>query len=396
MIRKFRTGLALLAALCLLLAGIGAAEQPETSVAMLRNGGSFVLVVREDGTILGWGDNRKGQLGTKHSGILTAPETAATGLNGKDLADIQCGNENTLFLMKDGMVYTCGTNGRGCQGLGNLKTHVREPRRIPGLEHIVQIACGFGHNAALDADGHVWVWGRNDHGQLGIGSKGAKNTPVKLELEGIVRIACGGKFTLAQDRDGRLWGWGSNTHQVLQEGAKQACLRPVALAGFEGLNVVSFGGGSDVAFWLDDQGNLWGRGRNEFRQVGSRDAAWKISPKLTRVDIPEKVVSVCAYSAITSALTESGNMYIWGSGSSGALGDGTAPGSTYPMLAREGDAAEIAMGSLISSVRTKDGNIYVTGYNKYGQLGNGTTKTSRFWVNNGTNVYQTVIPGAAE
>ena len=396
MIRKFRTGLALLAALCLLLAGIGAAEQPETSVAMLRNGGSFVLVVREDGTILGWGDNRKGQLGTKHSGILTAPETAAAGLNGKDLADIQCGNENTLFLMKDGTVYTCGTNGRGCQGLGNLKTHVREPRRIPGLEHIVQIACGFGHNAALDADGHVWVWGRNDHGQLGIGSKGAKNTPVKLELEGIVRIACGGKFTLAQDRDGRLWGWGSNTHQVLQEGAKQACLRPVALAGFEGLNVVAFGGGSDVAFWLDDQGNLWGRGRNEFRQVGSRDAAWKISPKLTRVDIPEKVVSVCAYSAITSALTESGNMYIWGSGSSGALGDGTAPGSTYPMLAREGDAAEIAMGSLISSVRTKDGNIYVTGYNKYGQLGNGTTKTSRFWVNNGTNVYQTVIPGAAE
>ena len=395
--RMFRMLLALLAAACLPFCAAAAEEkEPESFIPMVRNGGSFVLVVREDGVIIGWGDNRKGQLGTTHSGILTAPETAAAGLNGNDLADIQCGNENTLFLMKDGTVFTCGTNGRGCQGLGALKTHVREPRQIPGLEHIVQIACGFGHNAALDADGHVWVWGRNDFGQLGIGSKGAKNTPVMLSLEGVVRIACGGKFTLAQDREGRLWGWGSNTYQVLAASKKQSYTSPIVLEGFEGLNIVEFGGGSDVAFWLDDQGTLWGRGRNEFRQVGSRDAGWKISPNLTRVDIPEKVKTVCAYSAITSALTENGSMYIWGSTSAGVLGDGTAPGSAYPTLAREGDAVEIAMGSLISTVRTADGNIYVTGYNHYGQLGNGTRKTSRYWVNNGTNVYQTVIPAAAK
>ena len=28
---------------------------------MLRNGGSFVFAVKEDGTILGWGDNRNGE-----------------------------------------------------------------------------------------------------------------------------------------------------------------------------------------------------------------------------------------------------------------------------------------------------------------------------------------------
>jgi len=65
--------------------------------ALLRNGGSFVLVVREDGKIVGWGDNRRGQLGTTPTKLLLSPQYAADGIDGNSLRDIQCGNENTLF-----------------------------------------------------------------------------------------------------------------------------------------------------------------------------------------------------------------------------------------------------------------------------------------------------------
>ena len=368
-------------------AGKTAGTERAEGCAMLRNGGSFVFVVRTDGSIVGWGDNRKGQLGAEKAKLLMTPQPVADGLNGLELADIQCGNENTLFLTKTGEVYTCGTYSRGAQGLGNVDRIVKKPTRIPGLEHIVQITCGFGHNAALDRDGHLWVWGRNDYGQLGLGDKSSRNQPVMLPMEGIVSVNCGGKFTLAQDRDGVLWGWGSNTHQVLAATRKEAYPEPLALEGFEGKKIVAFSGGSDCAFWLDDQGVIWTRGRNEYKQLGSSAAEWKISPELTTVDIPAKVRTVCAYSAATAALTEDGNVYIWGSVSAGQLGNGTAPNGVLPVLAWDGgDAVEIAMGSLISSVRTRDGRIHVSGYNAYAQLGDGTTRSSRNWTWNGTTV----------
>ena len=208
---------------------------------------------------------------------------------------------------------------------------------------------------------------------------------MKLPLEGITAVSCGGKFTLAQDRERTLWGWGSNTHQVLAAGMRQAYTEPMKLEGFEGKRITAFSGGSDCAFWLDDEGTLWTRGRNEYRQLGSSAAAWKMSPELTTVDIPEKVMEVCAYSAATAARTENGNVYIWGSVSAGQLGTGKAPNGILPVLAWDrGDAEEIAMGSLISSVLTREGRVYVSGYNAYGQLGDGTQRSSRSWVWNGT------------
>ena len=378
-----------LAVLLLMLTVAGPARTEETVRVMVRNGGSFVYVIRRDGSIVGWGDNRRGQLGTVPAKLFLEPVPVADGLDGKDILDIQCGNENTLFLMKDGTVYTCGTSSRGTQGLGKLDGNVKTPTRIPGLEHIVQISCGFGHNAALDRDGHIWIWGRNDHGQLGTGGKAGAGEPVMLQMTDITAVNCGGKFTLAQDAAGQLWGWGSNEYRVLEDSRRQDITSPLLLEGFDGLSIVSFSGGSDCAFWLDDQGNLWGRGRNEYKQVGSSEAAWKVSPGLTRVEIPEKVAVVCAYSAATAALTENGNVYIWGSTSAGQLGNGTAPNGALPVLAwGNGDAVEIAMGSLISSVRTAAGDIFVSGYNAYGQLGDGTKRTSKVWYSNGTNVYE--------
>ena len=105
------------------------------------------------------------------------------------------------------------------------------------------------------------------------------------------------------------------------------------------------------------------------------------------MDIPERVKTVYAYSAATAALTESGNVYVWGSVSAGQLGNGTSPNSVLPVAVwNTGDAAEAAMGSLISSVRTLDGRVLVAGYNAYGQLGDGTKRSSSSWVWNGTSV----------
>ena len=387
----------LLAGLMLLCAAAGTAaaenNNENSSPVMLRNGGSFLFLVREDGSIVGWGDNRKGQLGAPDMKLFTRPTSVATGIDGNDLRDIQCGNENTLFLMKDGTVYTCGTNARGTQGLGKLNHHVKTPTQIPTLSRITKVACGFGHNLALDEDGHIWIWGRNDHGQLGTGDKKAHDTPFMMDLEGIVDITCGGKFTLAQDADGNLYGWGYNAYRVLEDSSRKEILSPIKLTGLEDHKIVAFAGGSDMAFWLDDEGVLWSRGRNELKQCGSRKGAWKVSPELTQVEIPEKVVTIIGYSSVPIALTENGNVYVWGCTTNGQIGNGTAPGSSYPAEGwSKGDCVQVAAGSIFTSMMTADGKVYVTGYNSYGQLGNGTKRETCFWTWNGTMADQTGDP----
>ena len=373
-----------------------AAESGEITAppVMLRNGGSFLFLVRADGSIVGWGDNRRGQLGAPEAKLYTLPTYVATGIDGNALKDIQCGNENTLFLMKDGTVFTCGTNARGTQGLGKLEKFVKTPRQIPTLSRITKVACGFGHNIALDEDGHVWIWGRNDHGQLGTGDKKPLDTPIMMDLERIVDITCGGKFTLARDEDGNLYGWGSNAYRVLEDSSRKNILTPIKLeGGLENKTIVSFAGGSDMAFWLDDEGVLWSRGRNELKQCGSRKAAWKVSPELTQVEIPEKVEVIIGYSSVPIALTENGNVYVWGCTTNGQIGNGTAPGSSYPAEGwSKGDCVQVAAGSIFTSMMTADGKVYVTGYNSYGQLGNGKKRETCFWSWNGTIANQTGDP----
>ena len=46
---------------------------------------------------------------------------------------------------------------------------------------IVSVAAGFDHSAAVSADNRIFMWGRNDSGQLGIGSD--DHTPVPTEVQ---------------------------------------------------------------------------------------------------------------------------------------------------------------------------------------------------------------------
>ncbi len=44
------------------------------------------------------------------------------------------------------------------------------------------IAAGFDHTCAIVAGGSIKCWGRNDYGQLGIGSAAQQNSPVDVSL----------------------------------------------------------------------------------------------------------------------------------------------------------------------------------------------------------------------
>lgn len=91
----------------------------------------------------------------------------------------------------------CGSYGE----LGNGKTDISdEPVQaiFPNGTKIVEVASGENHALALDEEGNVWGWGRNQ--MLLLGDTGAEyiSTPTKISgLDNIRKIACANNTSYA-------------------------------------------------------------------------------------------------------------------------------------------------------------------------------------------------------
>ena len=358
---------------------------------LVRAGGSFGIAVDAQGGVWGWGDNANGQLGNGNNKRVYLPKAAAVGLDGTQIVDVQCGNVNTLFLMQDGTVYTCGYNNYGQQGLPEGGSHIFTPTQIPGLENIAQIACGFGQCLARTADGEVYAWGRNNCGQLGIGTTYNAKEPVLLELENIVDIQCGGKFSMAMDAEGNIWGWGDNeSGQLLDTGKKKKVTAPLKLEVSGRFTQIACGG--STALGLDQAGKLWSWGKNDYGQMGTDEVgAYCATP--TAVKLPEglHIEQLHAYNSHSAVVTAEGEVYQWGRTYSGQLGNGKRPTKSLPVLACPEDqpVVEAATGSSCTYVLLADGSVRTSGYSAVGQTGAFPTKQGYIahWVFTGLNLF---------
>ena len=139
------------------------------------------------------------------------------------IISICAGFHHTLFLTDGGRVICCGSNQYGQLGFGENVTEVITPSFVDSsiLKDIIAIQCGEYYSLCLDRHGNVWVFGRNDSGQLGLGSL-IKNEdcvykPRILEYfkqNGIVitKIQCGDYHSLALDSQGNVYAFGNNEY----------------------------------------------------------------------------------------------------------------------------------------------------------------------------------------
>ena len=111
------------------------------------------------------------------------------------------------------------------------------------LAGIVQVASGAAHSLAVDQDGRVWAWGYNGYGQLGNGTTTNSGVAVKVknpagtsDLENIVAVAAGGDgsqgASMALAEDGTIYVWGRNNKGQLGNGevTNYATVLPIAHA----------------------------------------------------------------------------------------------------------------------------------------------------------------------
>jgi len=140
-----------------------------------------MCAIKTDSTAWVWGDNNQGcPLG------LNQPENAdrssPTQLPG-NWKVISTSGRGSFGIKTDGSMWTWG--GYNNYGYGGRNTtypvgQVSSPTRIGTDTNWADFSPGDEKMTALKTDGTIWVWGRNEYGQLGLNDRSAKSSPTQL------------------------------------------------------------------------------------------------------------------------------------------------------------------------------------------------------------------------
>ncbi|TRY76334.1 hypothetical protein TCAL_03868 [Tigriopus californicus] len=122
-------------------------------------------------------------------------------------------------INEEGQVFAWGRNEQGQLGLGDTKDR-KKPAKVefPEGVQIAKIATGKNHSLFLTDAGEIFACGDNRHGQTSGGKKDSKCTkPTRVSHEGpsAKHIACGGDFSAFVGTDGSIWTWGHPEHGQL-------------------------------------------------------------------------------------------------------------------------------------------------------------------------------------
>ncbi len=173
-------------------------------------GGGFILAIKTDGTLWGWGENNYGKLGDNSTTNKSSPvQTIAGGNNWKCVSELQNG---TVAIKTDGTLWAWGINSSGQLGDNSTIDRSSPIQTICGGNNWKEVSCGDFFTFAIKTDGTLWLWGGNSYGQLGDNSSTHKSSPIQTIAGGTnwKIIASNTNTSIGIKTDGTLWTWGLN------------------------------------------------------------------------------------------------------------------------------------------------------------------------------------------
>jgi alpha-tubulin suppressor-like RCC1 family protein len=242
------------------------------SVTMLGGRGYHSLAVDMNGTVWAWGWNSQGQLGHDTSGnpcptgFTPCSNVPVQVLGISHPLTVTGGGFFSLAVMPDHTVMGWGSNSRGQLGDGSYSNR-SSPVAVSGvLSHVVALSAGWKHAVALTDDGHVWAWGDNFEGEIGLGITTTLGITIPTQvpgLSGVVSVSAGDRFTGALKGDGTVWTWGAN--QFLQLGNNSNVADspvPVKVLGLDHVKLYAARDYHNLAVRDDETVWAWGSGEN--------------------------------------------------------------------------------------------------------------------------------------
>ncbi|XP_065508792.1 X-linked retinitis pigmentosa GTPase regulator isoform X2 [Caloenas nicobarica] len=220
----------------------------------------------------------------------------------------------------------------------------------------VLISCGDEHTAIVTGNGKLYMFGSNNWGQLGLGSKNTVSKPTCVKEKGNVYAAGGnseGQLGLGDTEERstfHLISFFTNQHKIKQLAA-----------------------GSYTSAAVTEDGQLFVWGDNSEGQIGLADEACVSVP--CQVDVGKPVSSVSCGYYHSALITGDGELYTFGEPENGKLGllpeqlkNNRVPQPVPGIMEK---VNKVACGGEHTVVLTET-DVYTFGLGQYGQLGHGT------------------------
>jgi alpha-tubulin suppressor-like RCC1 family protein len=220
---------------------------------------------------------------------------------------------------------------------------------------------------------------------IGVSVQQTFSTPqdvTALDCKNVVAIAAGAQHVVALTGSGQVYVWGGGVKDTLGDGSIESSDVPVlnaaatALTGGTSSGVEVTAGSSIGGILVNGQAYVWGNNKQGECGCGST---------MGGVDTPSAVEQGGVHFSFidqggdignnghTLALTAAGEVYAWGTGTNGQLGQGNTTNTSVPVLVPGLPViTDVRAGGVHSMALDAGGNVWGWGGNADGQVGNGT------------------------
>jgi len=333
--------------------------------------------------IWNWGLNNKGQLGVGDTTTRSSPVQMG------DKSDwvfwdsgIQAGAVNAA-----GELWMWGQGTAGALGQGNT-TDYSSPVQVGSLTDWVAVSTGYiNQTHATKTDGTLWAWGSNDSGQLGLGDTTDRSSPVQVgsltdwgDTIATINFQSSQSVTGAVKPDGTLWMWGDNGDGQLGLGDTTSRCSPTQVGSDTDWTMVSIAG-HDTSSGIKNTDELYTWGKGNYGQIGNGTDGEYSSP----VQVAGAWSKVAGGGRSFIALRTNGALFAWGRNyqswdPGGILGIGTSGSGTNEcspvQIGSLTDWADCVIGQGPGGAINTSSELFTWGANGDGALGNGTTTGS--------------------
>ena len=186
-----------------------------TNIDHLGAGTNSGFAIKTDGTLWSWGYNGYGGLGQNNLTEYSSPRQ----IPGTTWNFVESNGNSTMAIKTDGTLWSWGNGIWGMLGLNQPSpTKISSPTQVGTDTTWKSGSIGDNGMLATKTNGTLWMWGVNQHGNLGLNegypTRNAASSPVQIPGTTWETVRnkseTGGAYTLALKTDGTLWAWGNN------------------------------------------------------------------------------------------------------------------------------------------------------------------------------------------
>ena len=362
----------------------------------IQTAGFYSAALMNNGDLWTWGSMAAMDKYNAIDSTLYKPKTPAIFM--KNVKEFVFTDTYYAAIKNDGTLWMWGCDTNGELGIGACEVNNTVPKQVKIPERVKKVILsnkGWNKSAAITEDGNLYMWGNNSSFGLGIGEDSSNsknyNTPQKVNgISEVCGVSVSGETTTALTNSGEVYVWGnaygytdSLTHST-----------PERIKNIENISdkivKVQYTQAGYTA--LTSKGDLYAWYYSYLNEdyAGRKDSEDKALPRIILSNVKSYESGTTSF-----AITNSGELYSWGSNEKGETGTGSYgndSGENYyvskPTKMSISNVKEIVKTENFKGISgayaaiTNDKKLYMWGSNDFGIFGNGKGHNTGHYASN--------------